>query len=70
MLTTSRRWQVEEAKQKFSELVDRALEEGPQVVTRHGKEVAVLVDIEKYQELSGETPKKMDFKEWLVSGPR
>jgi prevent-host-death family protein len=34
-------WQVQEAKQRFSELVQRALDEGPQVVTRRGKE-AVL----------------------------
>jgi hypothetical protein len=31
-------WQLQEAKQKFSELVRRTLEEGPQVVTKHVKE--------------------------------
>ena len=31
-------WQLQTAKQKFSELVDRALSEGPQVVTRRGRE--------------------------------
>ncbi len=36
-------WQVQEAKQRFSELVRRTLEEGPQVVTRHGEEVVVVV---------------------------
>ena len=35
-------WQLQEAKQKFSELVRRTLEEGPQVVTRHGEEVVVV----------------------------
>lgn len=70
MKLDTKKWQVQEAKQRFSELLDRALDEGPQVVTRHGKEVAVLVDIEKYRELTGETPKKMDFKQWLISGPR
>ena len=69
-VSTKNTWQVQEAKQKFSELLDRALDEGPQVVTRHGKEVAVLVDIERYRELTGEKPKKMDFKEFLLSGPR
>lgn len=69
MPTASRRWQVQEAKQKFSELVDRALDEGPQVVTRHGREVVVLVEIEQYREMTGERPKKMDFKEFLLSGP-
>ncbi len=32
-------WQLQEAKQKFSELVRRALDEGPQIVTRHGESV-------------------------------
>ncbi len=39
----SRTWQLQEAKNRFSEVVDLALEEGPQVVTRHGKPVAVIV---------------------------
>ena len=39
-------WQLQEAKQKFSELVRRTLEEGPQVVTRHGEEVVVVVTAE------------------------
>lgn len=37
------RWQLQEAKNRFSEVVDLALKEGPQTVTRHGKEVAVVV---------------------------
>jgi prevent-host-death family protein len=39
----SRKWQLQEAKNRLSELVDLALEEGPQTVTRHGKEVAVII---------------------------
>lgn len=38
-----RKWQLQEAKNRLSEVVDRAIEEGPQTVTRHGKEVAVIV---------------------------
>ncbi|RZU51484.1 prevent-host-death family protein [Krasilnikovia cinnamomea] len=46
-------WQVQEAKQRFSEVV-RAAEAGePQVVTRHGHEVAVVIDIGEYRRLSG-----------------
>ena len=59
-------WQLQEAKQKFSELVRRTLEEGPQVVTRHGEEVVVVVPAEEYRRTSGE---KMDFKEFLMSAP-
>ena len=59
-------WQVQEAKQRFSELVRRTLEEGPQVVTRHGEEVVVVVPAEEYRRTS---EKKPDFKEFLMSAP-
>ncbi len=59
-------WQVQEAKQKFSELVRKAQQEGPQVVTRHGEEVAVLVSAETYRKLSGSGG---DFKAFLLTGP-
>lgn len=39
----ARKWQLQEAKNRFSEVVDLALEEGPQTVTRHGKEVVVVI---------------------------
>ena len=58
-------WQVQEAKQRFSELVRKAQEEGPQVVTRHGAEVAVLISAEAYRRLTGER----DFKAFLRSAP-
>ena len=44
-------WQIQEAKARFSELVERALKEGPQTVTRHGKAVAVLIPSDEYQRL-------------------
>jgi prevent-host-death family protein len=59
-------WQVHEAKQRFSELVRRAQDEGPQVVTRHGEEVAVVVSAPEYRRLTGNKP---DFKTFLLSGP-
>jgi len=59
-------WQLQEAKQKFSELVRDTLEKGPQVVTRHGEEVVVMVSAEEYKRLTG---KKPDFKKFLLSGP-
>ncbi len=39
----ARKWQLQEAKNRLSEVVDLALGEGPQIVTRHGNEVAVIV---------------------------
>ena len=59
-------WQVQEAKQRFSELVQRVLDEGPQVVTRRGEEVAVVVSAEEYQRLTGRMP---DFKQFLAAAP-
>ena len=61
-----RKWQLQEAKQKFSELVQRTLDEGPQAVTRRGEEVVVVVSAADYQRLSGQKP---NFKEFLLSIP-
>ena len=60
------KWQLQEAKQRFSEVVRRAHDEGPQIVTRHGQDVAVILDMEEYRQLKGKQP---DFKEFLLSGP-
>ena len=63
-------WQLQEAKQRFSELVRRAEREGPQVVTRHGEEVVVVVPAEEWRRMSGSNgEKKMSFKEFLMSAP-
>jgi prevent-host-death family protein len=60
------RWQVQDAKQRFSELIRTAHADGPQVVTRHGEEIAVVIDIAEYRRLKGETA---EFKDYLRSGP-
>ena len=39
-------WPLQKAKNEFSKVVDRALTEGPQTVTRHGKPVVVISAIE------------------------
>lgn len=44
-----RKWQLQDAKNRLSEVVDLALEEGPQTVTRHGKEVVVVVSKEEFE---------------------
>lgn len=46
-----RRWQLQEAKNKFSKLVKLARLDGPQIVTRHGQEAAVLLSIDDYRRL-------------------
>ena len=58
-------WQVQQAKQRLSELL-RAAESSPQVITRHGRDVAVVVDIAAYRRLAGI---EVDLKEFLRHGP-
>jgi antitoxin Phd len=47
----SRRWQLQEAKNKFSEVVEEALKHGPQVVTKRGIETVIVISYEEYQQL-------------------
>ena len=61
-----RHWQLQEAKQRFSELIKSVETEGPQVVTRHGEEIAVVVGIGEYRRLRGGVE---DFKAFLRSAP-
>jgi prevent-host-death family protein len=58
-------WQLQEAKQRFSELIRSVEVEGPQFVTKHGREVAVVIDVAEYRRLRGGG----DFKEFLRTGP-
>lgn len=44
-------WQLQDAKNRFSALVKAAEHEGPQVITVHGKEKAVVLSAEAYQRL-------------------
>jgi len=45
-------WPVQDAKAKFSEMLETCLREGPQMVTRRGQEAAVLVPIEEWERLA------------------
>lgn len=59
-------WQVQEAKQRFSEVLRAVADDGPQIITRHGEDVAVVIDIDEYRRLTG--PRK-DLKEVLLGPP-
>ncbi len=59
-------WKLRDAKARFSEVVDRALHDGPQVVTRHGENAVVIV---AYRDFIGAEPAQ-DFKDFLMSIPR
>ena len=59
-------WQLADAKNRFSELVNRALAEGPQRVRRRGDAVVVVAQRD-YEKLTGKRP---DFKTFLLGkGP-
>ena len=64
-----REWQVQEAKNKLSEVLRCAETDGPQYITKHGKRAAVLVSVEQYQQLSGRET-KADLKALLLGGPK
>jgi prevent-host-death family protein len=56
-LTHPKSWQVQDAKARFSELLDASTWFGPQIVTRRGVETAVVVPMEEWRRLTGETRK-------------
>jgi prevent-host-death family protein len=58
-------WQVQNAKARFNELLEACITEGPQLVTKHGAETAVLVPIEMWRKL--QTTAKPTLKELLLS---
>ena len=62
-------WPVYDAKARFSELLDAALNEGPQIVTRRGVETAVLVPIDEWKHLKAQA--RPSIKDVLLdpSGP-
>jgi prevent-host-death family protein len=60
-------WQVQEAKTRLSEVIERARTEGPQTITRHGRERAVVLSIDAYRALVAHRP---DFKAHLLGGPK
>lgn len=49
-------WQVQDAKARFSELLETCLEHGPQVVTKRGIETAVLVPIDQWRRMEAARP--------------
>jgi antitoxin Phd len=59
-------WKLQDAKARFSEVVDRALRDGPQVVTRHGENAVVVV---AYRDFIESEPAE-DFKAFLLGAPK
>lgn len=60
------RWQLQEAKSKFSKLVEQVREKGPQIVTKHGEDSVVVISCEEFRKL---VRKRTDFLTFLRSSP-
>ena len=58
------RWQLQEAKQRFSEVIRAVEREGPQIITRHGEDVAVIIDMTAWHKLTTPT---VDLTELLLA---
>lgn len=54
-------WQLQEAKNKFSEVVDGAIQQGPQVITKRGAEVAIVISCAEYRKIVVSQKKLSDF---------
>jgi len=59
-------WQVQEAKTRLSEVIDEAQSKGPQIITKHGSERAVILSIKDYRALTAHKP---NFRDYLLNGP-
>jgi len=54
-------WQLQEAKNKFSSLIELARADSPQIVTKHGKDAVVIISIEGYKKLTKPESNIVDF---------
>jgi prevent-host-death family protein len=60
-------WKLQDAKAKFSQVVENALKIGPQYVTRRGQEAVVVLSVKEYKKI---TTKKTTLKEFLLNCPK
>lgn len=63
------KWQLQDAKARFSEFLDAAVKKGPQIVTRRGVETAALISIEELRRLQ-QNAKPTALDVLLGPGPR
>jgi antitoxin Phd len=62
-------WQIQSAKARFSEVFRRARTEGPQRITRQGKEGVVMVAEEQYERLVGKSHQPRDLVQFFRQSP-
>lgn len=56
-----KRWQLQEAKNRLSEVVEKAINTGPQTITRHGEDVVIVVAAAEYQKLTSPKSSLLEF---------
>jgi len=61
------RWQVQEAKMRLSHVIEEAQSKGPQMITRHGVDRAVVLSIGDFRSLTASKP---DLRAYLLGGPK
>ena len=61
------KWQVQEAKVHLRKVIEDANTKGPQIITRHGSECAVVLSMKDYHALTAHKP---NLRDYLLSGPK
>ena len=54
-------WQLQEAKNKLSRVIKEAIQSGPQIITRRGREVAIVISIDEYRAMTTNKGKLSEF---------
>lgn len=62
----AKNWQLQEAKNQFSTVVEKALTDGYQVVTRHGQPAVVIMSVEEFRKLK---PRTQSLSKFLAGSP-
>ncbi len=60
-------WQIQEAKSHFSEVIDQTMTQGAQLITRRGKEVAVILSLKDYEQMQS---KSNNLMATLLNAPK
>lgn len=61
------KWQIQEAKSRFSELLEAVISRGPQIITKRGKDIVIILSIDEYKKFKNQTPTMI---EKIRSAPR
>jgi len=54
-------WQIQDAKNKLSEVIARAMKQGPQLITKHGEKTVVIISYTEYEKLRKSQGKLSEF---------